>query len=841
MSNVFGDLRYALRIFRNSPGFTAVAVLSLALGIGANTAIFTLLDAVVLKMLPVKDPQELVVFGQGMGRGINGEDDPVSRSNVLYSYPLYKDLRDGNAIFQDLAAIDSMDHTVYMRDSTAQPDAQPEAANARVVSGNYFEVLGIQPLLGRLIQPSDDVTAGAHPVVVLTHGYWQRRFASDPSIVGRSLLLNGQAYSVIGVAPKGFRGETVGRDADIFAPLAMQQEISRFQPMLDNREMSFLLLLGRLKPGVTVEQASAATTLEFQQALRAEAGGELSPDRERRLAQRRVEIVPAQQALSSLRRDYEQPLFLLMGVVGLVLLIACANVANLLLARAAGRRKEVGVRLALGASRGRLVRQLLTESLLLAGAGGLAGLLIAPWATQLLVRMVYASAEAIPLNLDPDARVLGFTLAVSMLTGLLFGLAPALRATRLDLAPTLKVQSRGTVGETSRFTLSKGLVVTQVALSLLLLVGAGLFVGSLRNLRSLNLGFRPEKLLLVAIDPRGAGYSEEKPERLTELYRKIRERMQAIPGVESASVSFMPLLSGARRSSSAQVEGYTPGKDEPNNVRQMHVTPGYFETVGMTLAEGRVFDERDRTGGAPVAIVNQKFAQRYFAGRSALGGHIGFDGKTTKIEIVGVARDAKYNEMREEEPEMVFMPVYQEPQMLQSVEVRTRGDTAALSGEVKQALAEVDRNLPVRSVITMDVQVDRALQQERLMTNLTTFFGLLALLLASIGLFGVMSYAVSRRTSEIGIRMALGAEQRSVLWMVLRESLLLVVIGAAAGLVAAYASTRLLANLLYETSPTDPVAFAVAAAVLLGVAALAAYIPARRAARVNPMVALRYE
>ncbi len=841
MSYLFGDLRYALRMFRNNPGFTAVAVLSLALGIGANTAIFTLLDAVVLKMLPVKDPQELAVFGQGMGRGINGEDDPVNRSTVLYSYPLYKDLRDGNAIFQSLAAIDSMDHTVYMRDSAARPDAQPEAANARVVSGNYFDVLGIQPLLGRLIHPPDDVTAGAHPVVVLTHGYWQRRFASDPSIVGRSLLLNGQAYSVLGVAPKGFRGETVGQDADIFAPLAMQQEISRFGPMLNDRKVSFLLLLGRLKPGVTVKQASAAMTLEFQQALRAEAGGELSPDRERRLAQRHVEIVPAQQALSSLRRNYEQPLFLLMGVVGLVLLIACANVANLLLARAAGRRKEVGVRLALGASRGRLVRQLLTESLLLAGAGGLAGLLIAPWATQFLVRMVYASAETIPLNLDPDARVLGFTLAISVLTGLLFGLAPALRATRLDLAPTLKVQSRGTIGETSRFTLSKGLVVTQVALSLLLLVGAGLFVGSLRNLRSLNLGFRPEKLLLVGIDPRGAGYSEEKPERLTELYRKIRDRMQAIPGVESASVSFMPLLSGARRSSSAQVEGYTPGKDEPSNVRQMHVTPGYFETVGMTLAEGRVFDEHDRTGGAPVAIVNQKFAERYFAGRSALGGHIGFDGKTTNIEIVGVARDAKYNDMREEEPELAFLPVYQEPQMLQSLEIRTRGDTTALTGEVKQALAEVDRNLPVRSVITMDAQVDRALQQERLMTNLTTFFGLLALLLASIGLFGVMSYAVSRRTSEIGIRMALGAEQRSVLWMVLRESLLLVVIGAAAGLVAAFASTRLLANLLYDTSPTDPLAFTLAAAVLLGVAALAAYLPARRAARVNPMVALRYE
>ena len=841
MTNIFGDLRYALRMFRNNPGFTAVAVLSLALGIGANTAIFTLLDVVVLKMLPVQDPQELVVFGDGLSRGIHGEDDPINRSDRLFSYPLYKDLRDGNDVFQGLAAIGSMDHTVYVRDSTAPPDSLPEAAETRLVSGNYFELLGIQPVLGRMIHPTDDGTAAAHRVVVLSHGYWQRRFASDPGIVGKSLLINGQAYAVIGVAPKGFRGETLGWNPDLFAPLAMQQEVSRFRPMLADREASFLLLLGRLKQGVSPEQASAAMTLRFQQALRAEAGGELTAEREQRLSQRRIEITPAHRALSSLRRQFEEPLLLLMAVVGLVLLIACANVANLLLARAAARRKEVGVRLALGAGRGRLVRQLLTESLLLAGFGGLCGLLIAPWATQFLVRMVYGTAGTIPLDLDPDARVLGFTLAVSVLTALLFGLTPALRATRLDLAPTLKVNSRGTVGETSRFTISKGLVVTQVALSLLLLVGAGLFVGSLRNLRSLNLGFRPEKLLLVAMDSRGAGYSQEKPEQLKELYRKILDRMRAIPEVESASLSLVPLLSGARRSESVQVEGYTFGKEEPNAVREIHVTPGYFETVGMTLVEGRPFDDRDRDGSSRVAIVNQKLAERFFAGRTAMGGHLSFDGGDQNLEIVGVAGNAKYNDMREQEPELVFLPVYQALEHLQSLEIRTRGDAASLSGQIKQALAEVDRNLPVRSVMTMNAQVDRALRQERLLTNLTSFFGLLALLLASIGLFGVMSYAVSRRTSEIGIRMALGAERGSVLWMVLRESLWLVVAGAAAGLAAAFASTRLLANLLYETSPTDPVAFGVAAAVLLAVAALAAYIPARRAARVDPMVALRYE
>jgi predicted permease len=841
MGNIVGDLRYALRLFRNNPGFVAVAVLSLALGIGANTAIFTLLDTVVLKMLPVEKPEELAVFGPGFSRGINGESEAVNRSNQLFSYPLYKDLRDDNSVFQQLAAIGSMDYTVYVRDTAARPDALPEAAQARIVSGNYFEVLGIQPAAGRLIHPSDDVTPGAHAVVVLSHGYWQRRFASDPSIVGKTLLVQGQAYAVIGVAPEGFRGETLGWNPDLFAPLAMQQELSRFRPMLADREMSFLLLLGRLKPGIGPEQASAAMTLRFQQALRAEAGGELSPEREQRLSQRRIEITPAHRALSSLRRQFEEPLLLLMAVVGLVLLIACANVANLLLARATARRKEVGVRLALGAGRGRLVRQLLTESLLLSGIGGLCGLLIAPWATQFLVRMVYDTAETIPLDLDPDLRVLGFTLAVSALTGLLFGLAPALRATRLDLAPTLKVNSRGTIGETARVTLSKGLVVTQVALSLLLLVGAGLFVGTLRNLRSLNLGFRPEKLLLVAVDPRGAGYSQDRPEQLKDLYRKILDRLRTIPEVESASLSFVPLLSGARRAESVEVEGYTFGKDEPNSVREIHVTPGYFETVGMTLVEGRPFDERDRDGSQRVAVVNQKFAERFFAGRSVIGSHLSFDGGDRNLEIVGVAGNAKYNDMREQDPELVFLPVYQALEHLNSLETRARGEPDNLSGQIKQALSEVDRNLPVRSVTTMHTQVDRALRQERLMTNLTSFFGLLALLLASVGLFGVMSYAVSRRTSEIGIRMALGAERAAVLWMVLRESLGMVVVGAAAGLAAAFASTRLLANLLYAVSPTDPLAFGVAAGVLLAVAALAAYIPARRAARVDPMVALRYE
>jgi predicted permease len=840
MVNLGGDLRYAWRVFRSNPGFTAVAVLSLALGIGANTAIFTLLDAVVLKMLPVENPDQLVVFGQGLGRGFYGESDPVNRSNTLYSHPLYRDLRDGNEIFQGIAALGSVDFTVYVRDPDAPSGTLPEAADARLVSGNYFEVLGVRPALGRAIHRDDDRTAGESQVVVLSHGYWQRRFAADPGIVGRNLLVNGQAYSVIGVAPKGFRGETLGWNPDMWTPLAMQAEISRMGPMLEDREMGFLLLFGRLKAGVGVQQATAAMTLRFQQALRAEAGGELSAERERRLAQRRVEITPAHEALSSLRRQYREPLLLLMSVVGLVLLIACANVANLLLARASSRRKEIGVRLALGAGRGRLIRQLLTESVLLAAAGGVLGLLIAPWATQFLVGMVYRSAETIPFDIDPDGRILAFTCGISLLTGLLFGLAPALRATRLDLAPTLKVNARGAIGERSRLGLSKSLVVIQVAVSLLLLVGAGLFVGSLQNLRSLDLGFRPDHVLVFQLDPRGAGYQQE---QLTALYRRVLDAVRAIPGVESAGLSFRTLLGGARRSESVEVEGYDFQREEENAVRVMHVSPGYFDAVGMTLLEGRAIDDRDHEGSAPAVVVNQKFAEHFFKERPALGGHIRFGpaGEAPNLEIVGIAGDAKYNEMREQAPEVAFVPVFQRPEFIESLDIRTSGDATALTAEVRRVLGEVDRNLPIRNVTTLSAQVERRLSQERLLTTLTSFFGALALLLASIGLFGVMSYAVSGRTSEIGIRMALGAESASVLWMVLRESLGLVVIGAAAGLVAAAASTRLLSGLLYEMSPTDPAAFVASGVVLLAVAAFAAYIPARRAARVDPIVALRYE
>jgi predicted permease len=657
-------------MFRSHAGFTAVAVLSLALGIGANTAIFTVVDAVLLKMLPVKEPQELWVFGESQSRGFFGSDDPLQVSTTLYSYPNYKDLRHDNAVFDRLAAVGSTDATVYVRDPNAPSGTLPEAAQARLVSGNYFEVLGVEPMLGRVIHPGDDVTAGAHPVAVLSHGYWQRRFASDPQIVGRGLLINGQSFTVIGIGPRGFRGETLGWNPDIFTPLAMQNEITRFGSFLEQRNLAFLLLLGRMKEGVTLEQASAAMSLRFQQLVRAEAG-DLGPDREAKLREIRIGITPAHEALSSLRRDFREPLFLLMAVVGLVLLIACANVANLLLARASTRRKEIGVRLALGAGRGRLVRQLMTESMLLAVSGGALGLLLAPWATQLLVGMVYTTGQTVPLDVDPDARLLAFTCGVSLLTGVLFGLMPALRSTRLDLAPTLKVNARGSIGERSRLGLTKGLVAVQVALSLVLLVGASLFAGSLRNLRGLDLGFRPEHVLTVQIDQRGAGYQNE---QLPALDRRILEDVRAIPGVESASLSFITLLTGVRRAERAEIEGYEFQPEESRSVQIIHVSPGYFETVGMTLLEGRALDERDREGGTPSIVINERLRERFFAGRQALGAHIRFGGEDApNREIVGVVRDAKYNEMREETPFVAFLPIYQQPQHANSLDIRVRG------------------------------------------------------------------------------------------------------------------------------------------------------------------------
>jgi predicted permease len=836
MTAFLQDTRYAFRTLLHNPGFTAVAVLSLALGIGANTAIFGLIDAVMLRTLPVEKPGELVYFGEGDYRGISFSTLPLFRA---VSYPMLRAYQRELQSFTGVAAHDSRLNRVYISDATNVSGGSPEAATAQLVSGNYFGVLGIRPSLGRLLEPNDDVDAGAHPVVVLSYGFWQQKFGGDAEIAGKTMLINGRAYTVLGVTPPNFFGERVGERPDLWAPLVMQAEISQRGSFLDDAHVYWMRAFGRLKPGVSLQQARAEVDVVFQQQIYDLAGDNMSQQERERTKQLRAVLAPAAHGLSNMRQNYANPLILLMSVVGLVLLIACANIANLLLARATARRKEIGVRLALGAGRARLVRQLLTESLLLSAAGGLLAVLVGSWALELLLRMASRDATPVPLDAGIDLRVLAFTSGLTLLTVLLFGLVPALRATRFDLAPTLQVNARGGIGERSRFGLNRALVVSQVAMSLVLLIGAGLFLRSLQNLRNIAWGFDTSHVLVVGIDPRGAGIERE---QLAPLYQRLLERVEAIPGVQSASISLYSLLGGSTRSGGIEVEGYTFAEGEDADTEQIEVTSRYFETVGMRILEGRGFTDPDRAGSPLVAVVNRKFAERFFPNRSALGGQISTGGDAGgKYEIVGVVEDSRIHSPGEDPNIVMFFPVTARADYLSSLDVRSTADPAALAAALRAALAETAPNLPVTEILTMDDRVDRVLTQQRLMTQLTGAFGLLALLLATLGLYGLMSYNVSRRTSEIGIRMALGAERTNVLGLVLKESMVLVGAGAIVGLVGAAMLARLLTSQLYETSATDPAAMVVATVVLLLVAALAAYLPARRAARTDPMTALRYE
>ncbi len=836
MTDFLHDLRYALRTLAHNPGFAAVAVLSLALGIGANTAIFSLIDALLLKTLPVEKPSALVYFGDGDYQGITTSTMPTHHA---VSYPMFRAYQHELQSFAGVAAHNSTMSRVYISDSPNSAGGSPEAAMAELVSGNYFDVLGVRPLLGRLLQPGDDRSPGADAVAVLSYGYWQRKFGGDAEIAGKTLLINGLHYTILGVAPAQFFGERVGQRPDLWAPLTMQAQITRQNSFLDDAQIYWMRAIGRLKPGISLEQARAEVDVVFQHHIYDLAAKNMSEREREKTRQLRATLVPAAQGLSNMRESYADPLILLMAVVGVVLLIACANIANLLLARATARRKEIGVRLALGAGRARLIRQLLTESLLLAAAGGLVALLVASWALELLLRMASNDATRLPLDAGIDPRVLAFTSGLTLLAVLLFGLVPALRATRFDLAPTLQVNTRGGIAERSRFGLNRALVVSQVALSLMLLVGAGLFLRSLQNLRHVDWGFDTSHVLVAGIDPRGAGFTSE---QLTPLYQRVLERVDAIPGVQSASLSIYSLLGGSTRTNSVDVEGYTYAEGEDHDVEQVFVTPQYFETVGMRLLDGRGLTDRDRDGAPLVTVVNRKLAERFFPNRSAVGGRIKTGGgPQDTIEIVGVVDNVHFRSASEKPNVLMFVPVAARPEYLSSLEVRSSGDPAAVASAVRAALAEAAPNLPVNDILTMDDRVDRVLTRQRLMMQLTAAFGLLALLLATLGLYGLMSYNVSRRTSEIGIRLALGAESANVLRLVLIESLGLVATGVAIGLAGAFVVARLVASLLYQTSATDPLAMAAATGVLLLVAAVAAYLPARRAARTDPMAALRYE
>jgi predicted permease len=836
LERVIQDTRYGVRMLARSPVFTVAVVLTLALGIGANTTIFTLIDAVMLRSLPVEEPEGLYVLGASLASGTRRADQPSERSTSLYSHLLYRDLRDHTDVFSDLAAISSYEIYAYESTDTTAPGASANVTEARLVTGNFFSVLGVGSALGRLLSPRDDEAPGAHPVLVLSHGYWARRFGEDPAAVGRTLRLNGTEYVIIGVAAAGFDGVTAGSVTDIWIPMAMQSQLTREPSNLDDRGIMWLRTIGRLEAGISVAQAQARTNQLFHDIVLEQVGSEVTPEIASEISQLNIELVPFAGGFSGLRQSSSPRLMLLMGVVGLVLLIACANVGNLLLARASARNKEISLRLALGSGRTRLLQQMLTESLLLASLGGAVGLLMARWSADFSLTLI-SSRPDLPLELRFDGRVLGFAVLVTALTAIGFGLAPAWRATRVDFISSLREQGAGATARTGRWSLRETLVVSQVAVSLLLLIGAGLFLRSVQNLHNEEIGFTPEGVLLVNVDPQGGGFAEE---RLIGLYDEVIERLEAIPEVQSASFSYYTPFSRIAWRTDATVDGYEPQSPDDLMVKINAVTASHLETIGIPLVEGRPLLPEDLEGASRVAVVSQTFARHFFGDESAIGKRFGIDGAESgrDIEIVGMAGDIKYEDVREDPLPFVYVPVAQLVEYLGSIEVRTEGDVAALAPVVRAAIAEVSGQLPILNTRTLADQVERTLHQDRLFSRLTSLLGMLALLLASIGLYGVLAYSVARRTNEIGVRIALGAGKRQVLWMILKDGLRLVFLGVLLGIPVAMAAGQVTSSMLYGLEPTDPVTIFVATLSLTAVAAFAGFLPAWRAARLDPVVAL---
>jgi predicted permease len=830
------DLRFAFRMMRKNPGFTLIAILTLALGIGANTALFSVVDAVLLRELPVSRPEQLVLFrwlgGQRVVRGFLGvrETDAATglQTSTSISYPAFERFRDQNQTLASVFAFASLGRL------NLNADGQAELVHWQAVSGSYFAGLGVPPVLGRMLTNEDD-KAGAEPAAVISYRYWQRRFNSDPAVIGKVVYLSGAAFTIAGVTPREFLGTfDVGSAPNITVPIALLALVS---PDGAQRQRSasnwWLSIMGRLKPGVSAAQAQAELTAILQRHVL-----ELPNDAGEQRTAPQIRLDSGSQGLMYAREVFSSQLAILMAIVGLVLLIACINLANLLLARAANRQKELAVRASLGASRIRLVQQLLTESVLLAVLGGALGLLFADWGKDVLLALLTANWNEFVVDLRLDWRVLGFTAVVSALTGILFSLVPALRATRIELTPMLK-ENPGSDGPV-RSRLSKALVVTQVAMSLLLLAGAGLFVRTLHNQNQIDAGFDRENLLIFQVHPRSSGYETA---RLADLYRQITERIAALPGVRAVSSSVDPLVAGSYSSPHIEVPGYTPRAGENMSVGLASVAPDFLATMGIPLLSGRELTPQDNQQAPKAAVVSQALAQRFFPDQNPLGRRLNI-WEMREVQIVGVARDAKYGDLRGAIRPVVYLPYLQNqpgPPAGLSFTVRTVGDSINVTAAIRQAVQSIDRNLPISNVGTQNEVIARMFAKERLFAGLSSFFGLLALALVCIGLYGVMSYTVARRTHEIGVRMALGAQSADVLRMVLGESLVLVLTGSLIGLAAAFATMRWIAGMLYLPIAIDPLTIALATLLLLAVAALSGWLPARRAARVDPLVALRQE
>jgi len=830
-ANLLQDLRFAARTFTKSPAFVAVAVLSLALGIGANTAIFTLTDQLLLRLLPVRDPGQLVLLsaiGQHYGNNMGWN---------RISYPMYRDFRDRNQVFSSMFCMREVDMSVSYGGRT-------ERISGELVSGNYFPVLGVGPALGRLFTAEDDKVQNGQPVAVLSFGYWQRRFARDPGVIGRKLVINGYPYTVVGVSQAGFTGTDPASAPEVRVPMMMSKELAEYLDLNDRRSR-WITAFARLKPGVSLEKAKAGLQPLFHQIIQMEvqekAFAKAAPDMKQRFLQMSMNVLPASSGRSYMRRQFSTPLLVLMATVALVLLIACANVANLLLARAASRQKEIAIRLALGAGRWRIISQLLVESLMLSVAGGVAGLALAVWIDRILIGLLPPSTTPLSISSTPDWRILGFNFALSVLTGVIFGLVPAFQATRPDVAPTLKDQAGSLAGGAS-VGLRKALVVAQVSLSLLLLIGAGLFIRSLGNLKDLDPGFRTSNLIAFKIDPMLNGY---KPDRARAIYRRLKETLDGLPGIRNSGLAVVPVLEGDEWDQWVTIDTYKPKQGELPDPHMNFVSPNYFATMEIPLLAGRDFKVTDTAGAPLVVIVNESFAKKYFGSLNAVGHRVGMGidpGTKTDITIIGVARDTKYESMRDEIPTEMFRPFDQMDFATgMTAYIRTARDPNQVFAMVRQTVQQLDPNLPVFQMTTLAKQMDDSLVTERLVATLSTSFGFLATLLAAIGLYGVMAYTVERRTREIGIRMAIGALTGDVLWLVMREVLILLAIGICVALPAALVLTRYVQAQLYGIQPSDPASIALAKIAIAAVASMAGYLPARRATRVDPIRALRYE
>jgi predicted permease len=851
IESLLQDLRFGLRMLAKNPGFTAVAVLSLALGIGANTAVFSVADSVLLRTLPVKDPDRLVLFEWQAGTafrttGISGYSfggwPPGMYGNSAFHTRILEALREQDGPLSDLFAF------ANLWDATIVVDGQAERADAQLVSGGYYAGLGVPALLGRTITEADDNPTGP-PVAVMSYRYWRDRFGADPGALGKQITINQVSFTLIGVTPPNFTGTLqVDSRPVLSVPLAVEPMVTGDRTNTggpDEPARWWIHLMGRLEPGATLEQARDSLNGVFQSTAlelmpppkKASEPAQLDPKDYPSLLAR-----PGSRGMTEARQRYSTTIFLLFGVVGLVLLVACANVANMLLARSAARRSEIAVRLAVGAGRWRLVRQLVTESLLLSALGGVVGVGFALWGAHALAAMSGARGSFLPAGVDYGLSwpVLGFTVAVSLLTGSVFGLAPAWRATRLDLTTALKEGSRGS-GGVSRSWLNKALVVAQVAMSLVLLVGAGLLVRTVHNLQQVDVGFTQEGLLVFTIDPGTAGYKDE---RLEQFYRQVFARLDANAGVRSATFAHVPLVAHRINQSRVILPGETARSEAEHFTNRQIVRENYFETMEIPLLRGRGFAEQDGGTAPKVVIVSETFARKYFPDQDPVGQRIKFNEDTESgLEIVGVTRDIKYNRQREEFEPLAYTPWLQEGDATgrMSFALRAAGDPTALVPAVREIVREVDPNLPVTDVMTQVAQARETFAEERVLAGLLSFFGALALLLAAIGLYGVMAYSVAQRTHEIGIRMALGAQVATVLRLVIGQGLTFVAIGLMVGALAALALKRVVESQLYGVGAADPLTFTVVGASLMAAALVACWIPARRATKVDPAIALRNE